>query len=244
MLLNTLRQPQSSRTIALAGDASLGITCGTAAAGVSFWSRRGKEALVQDAVEAVGMFPSSASSSCRLYFPAPTAVSFQTEGLLDISSPSPESRPSPAWQRAGTTQALGLKGSQGDSWVPAGSRAGDEGGCPQRAPQQHWKASSDALAHMGMLPGLTLGDVTASSSGDAGRPMSDTTPPWPCGRVLLTMAMVFILVPTVPPRADGLLFRMAQIFYVGEHIPACFCWPCCRSSCIFALQPVLAALPV
>ena len=32
----------------------------------------------------------------------------QIHGLLDISSPSPELRPSPVWQRAGNTQAQGL----------------------------------------------------------------------------------------------------------------------------------------
>ena len=71
MLLSTLRQPQSSRTIALAGGASLGITCGAGAAGVCFRSRRDKEeALVQEAVEAVGTFPSSASSPWGLCSPA------------------------------------------------------------------------------------------------------------------------------------------------------------------------------
>ena len=76
---------------------------------------RQREALVQEAVEAVGTFPSSASSPCGLCSPAPTVVSFQIQGLLDISSLSPEPRPSPAWQRAGNTQAQGLKGSQGET---------------------------------------------------------------------------------------------------------------------------------
>ena len=114
-----------------------------------------REALVQEALKAVGTFPSSASSPCGLCSPAPTVLSFQIQGLLDISSLSPEPRPSPAWQRAGNTQAQGLKGSQGDSRAPAGGRAGDEGGRPQRAPQQHWKESRDALAHLGTLPGLS-----------------------------------------------------------------------------------------
>ena len=79
-VLNTLRQPQSSRTIALAGGASSGITCRAAAAVVAvvvvvivvvvvvvFRSSRGKEeALVEAAVEAVGTFPSSASSQWGL----------------------------------------------------------------------------------------------------------------------------------------------------------------------------------
>ena len=164
MLLSTLRQPQSNRTIALAGCASLGSTCGAAAAGVCFRPRRGKEeALVPEAAVGMGTFPSSAASPRGLCSPAlltcslqgPRAVSFQIHGLLDISSPSPELRPSPVWQRTGNTQAQGLKGSQGDSWAPAGGRAGDEGGRPQRAPQQHWKESRDALAHLGTLPGLS-----------------------------------------------------------------------------------------
>ena len=148
--------------------------------------------------------------SCSLT--GPRTVSFQIHSRLDISSPSPELRPSLVWRRAGNTQARGLKGSQGDSRAPAGGGAGDEGGRPQRAPQQHWKDSTDALAHSGMLPGLALRDVTASSSGDAGSPVSDTTPHGPCGWALLTMASVFIPVPTVPPRVDGLLFGMAQMF--------------------------------
>ena len=110
----------------------------------------------------------------------PRAVSFQIHVLLDISSPSPELHPSLVWQRAGNTQAQGLKGSQGDSRAPASGRAGDEGGHPQRALEQHWNESSDALAHSGTLPGLALRDVTASSSRDAGSPVSDTTPPRPC----------------------------------------------------------------
>ena len=186
ILLSTLRQLQSSRTIALAGGASLGITCGAAAAGVCFRPRRDKEkALVQEAVEAVGTFPQlcflpvGALFSCSLT--GSRVVSFQSHGLLDISSPSPELRPSPVWQRAGNTQAQGLKGSQGDSRAPASGRAGDEGGRLQRAPEQHWKESSDALAHSGTLPGLALRDVTASSSGDTGSLVSDTTPPRPCG---------------------------------------------------------------
>ena len=98
--------------------------------------------------------PVGALLSCSLT--GPRAVSFQIHGLLDISSPSPELHPSLAWQRAGNTQAQGLKRSQGESWALAGGRAGDEGGRPQRAPEQHWKESSDALAHTGMLPGLAL----------------------------------------------------------------------------------------
>ena len=82
-------------------------------------------------------------------------MSFQIHGLLNISSPSPELHPSPVWQRAGNTQAQGLKGSQGNSRAPVGGRAGDEGGRPQRAPQQHWKESRGALAHSGTLPGLS-----------------------------------------------------------------------------------------
>ena len=86
--------------------------------------------------------PVGALLSCSLT--GPRVVSFQIHGLLDISSPSPELRPSPVWQRAGNTQAQGLKGSQGDSRAPASGRAGDEGGRPQRAPEQHWKESGDA----------------------------------------------------------------------------------------------------
>ena len=86
--------------------------------------------------------PVGALLSCSLM--GPRAVSFQILVLLDISSPSPESHPSPVWQRAGNTQAQGLKGSQGDSRAPASGRAGDEGGHPQRAPEQHWNESSDA----------------------------------------------------------------------------------------------------
>ena len=134
-------------------------------------------------MEAVGTFPQlcflprGALLSCSLT--GPRVVSFQIH--LDISSPSPELRPSPVWQRAGNTQAQGLKGSQGNSRAPASGRAGDEGGRPQRVPEQHWKDSSGALAHSGTLPGLALSDVTASSSGDTGSPVSDTTPPRPCG---------------------------------------------------------------
>ena len=77
----------------------------------------------------------------------------QIYGRLDISSPSPELPPSPVRQRAGNFQpTLGLKGSEGDSRAPAGDGAGDEGGRPQRAPQQHCKDSSDASAHSGTLP--------------------------------------------------------------------------------------------
>ena len=123
--------------------------------------------------------PVGALFSCSLT--GPMAVSFQIQGLLDISSPSPELRPSLAWQRAGNTQAQGLKGSQRDSRAPVGGRAGDEGGCSQRAPEHHWKESSDALAHTRTLPGLAHRYVTASSSGDSGSPVSDTTPPRPCG---------------------------------------------------------------
>ena len=65
--------------------------------------------------------------------------------------------------------------------------------------------------------------------------MSDTTPLRPCAWALLTMASVFTLVLTVPPRADGLPFRMAQVLYADERIPACFCRPCCRSSVCFPL---------
>ncbi|XP_043726388.1 uncharacterized protein LOC122672941 [Cervus elaphus] len=94
--------------------------------------------------------PVGALLSCSLT--GPRTVSFQIHSRLDISSPSPELRPSLVWWRAGNTQAQGLKGSQGDSRAPAGGRAGDEGGRPQRAPQQHWKDSSDALAHSGRCP--------------------------------------------------------------------------------------------
>ena len=55
--------------------------------------------------------PVGALLSCSLM--GPRVVSFQIHGLLDISSPSPESCPRPAWQRAGNTQAQGLKGSLG-----------------------------------------------------------------------------------------------------------------------------------
>ena len=101
--------------------------------------------------------PDGALLSCSSHMVSqdPRAVSSQIHGLLDISSPSLELRPSLAWQRAGNTQAQGLKGSQGDSWAPAGGRSGDEGGRPQRAPQPHWKESRDALAHSGTLPGLS-----------------------------------------------------------------------------------------
>ena len=139
---------------------------------------RQREALVQEAVEAVGTFPSSASSPCGLCSPAPTALSFQIQGLLDISSLSPEPRPSPAWQRAGNTQAQGLKGSQEETW-PRRVAGQGMGWPPTEGPKQHWKDSSDALAHRGTPPGLALRDVTASSSGDAGSPVSDTTPPGP-----------------------------------------------------------------
>ena len=154
MLLNTLRQPQSSRTIALAGGASLGITCGAAAAGVCFRSKRGKEeALVQDAVEAAGTFPSSASSPCGLCSPAPTVLSFQIQGLLDISSLSPEPRPSPAWQRAGNTQAQGLKASQGET-------------PPQRVAGQGMRVA----AHRGPAAALEGEQGCLGSHGDAAQP--------------------------------------------------------------------------
>ena len=66
-----IQAAQSSRTIALAGGTSLGITCGAAAAGLCFRPRRGKEeALVQDAVEPVGTFHSSDSSPWGLCSPA------------------------------------------------------------------------------------------------------------------------------------------------------------------------------
>ena len=61
-------------------------------------------------------------------------------------------------------------------------------------------------AHSGMLPSLALRDVTTSSFVDAGSPVNDTTPLGLCGWALVTMGSVFILVPTVPPRAHGLLF--------------------------------------
>ena len=126
---------------------------------------RQREALVQEAVEAVGTFPSSASSPCGLCSPAPTVLSFQIQGLLDISSLSPEPRPSPAWQRAGNTQAQGLKASQGESRAPAGGRAGDEGGRPQRArsstgrtAEMPWLTRGHRLAwHSEMLPPAALG---------------------------------------------------------------------------------------
>ena len=75
MLLSTLRQSQSSRTIAFAGGASLGINCRAAAAAVCFRSRRGKgEAVVLEAVVGVGTFPSSASSPWGLCSPALSPV--------------------------------------------------------------------------------------------------------------------------------------------------------------------------
>ena len=58
------------------------------------------------------------SSSLTWSLEGPRAVSFQIHGLLDISSPSPELSPGLVWQRAGNTQAQGLKGSQGDSRAP------------------------------------------------------------------------------------------------------------------------------
>ena len=105
------------------------------------------------------------SSSLTWSLEGPRAVSFQIHGLLDISSPSPELSPGLVWQRAGNTQAQGLKGSQGNSRAPAGGRAGDEGGRPQRAPQQHWKESRDALAHSGTLPGLSAQMVPPAALG-------------------------------------------------------------------------------
>ena len=85
-LLSTLRQPQSSRTIALAGGASLGITYRAAAAGVCFRSRRDKEkALVQEAVEAVGTFPSSASSPWGLCSPALSQAPGQCPSRYTVS---------------------------------------------------------------------------------------------------------------------------------------------------------------
>ena len=82
-LLSTLRQPQSSRTIALAGGASLGITCGTTiAAGVCFRPRRGKEeALVPEAAVGVGTFQSSASSPRGLCSPALSRGHSRAPGL-------------------------------------------------------------------------------------------------------------------------------------------------------------------
>ena len=92
---------------------------------------------MQEALEAVGTIPSSASSPCGLCSPAPTVLSFQIQGFLDISSLSPESRPSPAWQRAGNTQAQGLKGSQGETR-------------PQRVPGQGMRVA----AHRGPAAAL------------------------------------------------------------------------------------------
>ena len=146
--------PRAAETIALAGDASLGITCRAAAAGVCFRPRRGTCARGSGGcghVPLLCFLPVRALLSCSSH----RAASFQIDGLLDISS-QVKSCLSPTWQRAGNTQAQGLKGSQGDSWAPAGGRAGDEGGRPQRAAQQHWKESSIAFAHPGRCPASAL----------------------------------------------------------------------------------------
>ena len=114
---------------------------------------RQREALVQEAVEAVGTFPSSASSPCGLCSPAPMVVSFQIQGLLDISRPSPELRPSPAWQRAGNTQAQGLKASQGETR-------------PRRVAGQGMRVA----AHRGPAAALEGEQGCLSSHGYAARP--------------------------------------------------------------------------
>ena len=114
---------------------------------------RQREALVQEAMEAVGTFPSSASSPCGLCSPAPMVVSFQIQGLLDISRPSPELRPSPAWQRAGNTQAQGLKGSQGET-------------PPQRVAGQGMRVA----AHRGPEAALEGEQGCLGSHGDAAQP--------------------------------------------------------------------------
>ena len=73
--------------------------------------------------------------------------------------------------------------------------------------------------------------------------MSDTTPLRPCALALLTTASVFILLPTVPPRPDGLLFRTAHLFHVGEGVPAVSVRTVAARRLVSSLQPVLAALP-
>ena len=170
------------------------------------------------------------SSSLTWSLEGPRAVSFPIHGLLNISSPSPELHPSPVWQRAGNTQAQGLKGSQGNSRAPVGGRAGDEGGRPQRAPRQHWKESRGALAHSGTLPGLSAQMLLPAALGmqkarrvtplHSGR-VSGHCLPWPQFSFRFQLSL------------QGLLFRMAHFLDVGERVPACFCQHCCRSSCVF-----------
>ena len=112
--------------------------------------------------------PVGALPSCSSH----RAASFQTHGLLDISS-QVKSCLSPTWQGAGSSPAQGLKGSQGDSWAPAGGRAGDEGGRPPAMP---------LLTRDVARPQRS--EVTARSSGDAGGPLGL------CVWALLTMASV------------------------------------------------------
>ena len=144
------RSPKAAGTIALAGDASLGITCGAAAAGVCFRPRRGKEeAPVPEAAVAVGTFPCSASSR---WGPCPPALhtGLRPSRLTVSLTSQAKSCLSPTWQGAGSSPAQGLKGSQGDSWAPAGGRAGDEGGRPPALEgEQH------CLCSPGMSPGLS-----------------------------------------------------------------------------------------
>ena len=75
--------------------------------------------------------------------------------------------------------------------------------------------------------------------------MSDTTPLWPCGWALLTMASVFIPVPTVPPRAGGLLLRMAQILSLWVNTSRLVSVGIVVALRVFSsFHPVLAALLV
>ena len=75
--------------------------------------------------------------------------------------------------------------------------------------------------------------------------MSDTMPLGPCGWALLTMVSVFVPVPTVPPRAGGLLLRMAQILSLWVNTSRLVSVGIVVTLRVFSsFHPVLAALLV
>ena len=152
-VLNTLRQPQSSRTIALAGGASLGITCGAAAAGVCPGQGEAKRGTCAGGCGGCGHVPQLCFLPVWALLSCSHGASFQIQGLLDISSLSPEPRPSPAWQRAGNTQAQGLKGSQEETW-------------PRRVAGQGMRVA----AHRGPAAALEGEQGCLGSHGDAAWP--------------------------------------------------------------------------
>ena len=125
---------------------------------------RQREALVQEAVEAVGTFPSSASSPCGLCSPAPTVLPSRFKVSLTSQPKSwvvSQSSVAEGWEHP-SSRAESIPG--GDP-APAGGRAGDEGGRPQRARSSTgrragmpWLTGGRRLAwHSEMLPPAALG---------------------------------------------------------------------------------------